>query len=425
MTKKRISVWFLISAVLVTATLTFMLTVLYGGSLVGAEDAVATVTESAAEEETEEKQLSAAEINQKLVAKITELMAYYNKYYVGELDVDALIQGVAEGLVAYSGDKYGSYHTVEEYKALISDYGGEFAGIGVTVTYNTDYFAIEILSVMNNSPALSAGLQPDDLIIAVDGVDVAYLGYNEAVNCIRGEVGTAVTLTIARGEGYKERFDVSITRQTVEEQTVTYDEIISEDIIQPIGYVRISSFDDKTPAQFKEAMGEGLTNNVHGFIIDLRNNGGGTLNSVVSMLDMILPEGPIVRIQYKSGEETVYKSDAYGISSRVPIIILVNGNTASAAELFTSALRDYGRAIIVGETTYGKGTVQSIIRLSDGSGLRLSTALYAPPYSDNFEGVGITPDITVSLADEYKSVNLYKLDYENDAQLKAAVNLYK
>ena len=411
-------------AVVVTATLTFMTTLLFGGSLVDAEEATsASVVESAAEET--EKELTAEEINEKLVAKITELMAYYNKYYVGELNVDDLVQGVAEGLVAYSGDKYGSYYTAEEYKEIMADYGGEFAGIGVTVAYNSKYFAIEILNVMDNSPALEAGLLPDDLIIAVNGEDVAYIGYNTAVSNIRGEIGTTVTLTIARGSDYSEKFDVVLTRAEVEEQSVTYEEIISKSVKQPIGYVRITTFNDKTPVQFKAAIGEGLTADVHGFIIDLRNNGGGTLSSVVQMLDMLLFEGPIVRIQYKSGEETVYKSDSYGVSTRYPIIILVNGNTASAAELFTSTLRDYGRAVIIGENTYGKGTVQSIIRLSDGSGLRFSTAMYAPPYSDNFEGVGIKPDITVSLADEYKSVNLYKLDYENDAQLKAAVELYK
>lgn len=422
--KKRISVWFLMGAVVITATLTFMMTSLFGGTLVDAEEVAAATTAETAAEETKQE-LTAAEINAKLTRKISELMAYYNNYYVGDLDVDALVQGVAEGLVAYSGDKYGSYYTAEEFQAVMSDYGGEVAGIGVTVVYNSEYLAIEILSVMDNTPALKAGLLPNDLIIAVDGVDVAYLGYNKAVDAIRGEVGTAVTLTIARGEGYKERFDVTVTRATFDEQSVIYDEIVSKDVKQPIGYLRITTFNDKTYEQFKTAVGQGLTNDVHGLIIDLRNNGGGTLNSVVSMLDLLLPEGPIVRIQYKSGEETVYKSDSYSVTSRLPIIILVNGNTASAAELFTSALRDYGRAIVVGENTYGKGTVQTLVKLSDGAGLRISTAMYAPPYSDNFEGVGITPDIKVSLADEYKNVNIFKLEYENDAQLKAAVELYK
>lgn len=411
-------------AVVVTATLTFMMTSLFGGALVDAEEvAAATPAETTAAET--EKELTPAEINAKLTRKISELMAYYNNYYVGDLDVDALVQGVAEGLVAYSGDKYGSYYSAEEFEAVMSDYGGEVAGIGVTVVYNAEYLAIEILSVMDNTPALNAGLLPNDLIVAVDGVDVAYLGYNKAVDAIRGEIGTTVTLTIARGEGYKDRFDVTVTRDKFDEQSVIYDEIISPDVKQPIGYIRITTFNNKTYQQFKTAVGQGLTNDVHGLIIDLRNNGGGTLNSVVSMLDLLLPEGPIVRIQYKNGEETVYKSDSYSVTSRLPIIILVNGNTASAAELFTSALRDYGRAVVIGETTYGKGTVQTLVKLSDGAGLRISTSMYAPPYSDNFEGVGITPDIKVSLADEYKNVNIFKLEYENDAQLKAAVELYK
>ena len=139
---------------------------------------------------------------------------------------------------------------------------------------------------------------------------------------------------------------------------------------------------------------------------------------------MLLPEGPIVRIMYKNGDERVYQSKASCLDA--PIVVLVNGNTASAAELFVSALRDYGKATpVIGETTYGKGTVQTILPLRDGSALRLSTSMYAPPFSDNFEGVGVTPDIEVSLADEFKTVNLFKLDHEDDAQLQAAIRIFQ
>lgn len=423
---KRISVWFLAGVIVATATVTFMITLLFGGSLVAAEEPSASAASSTVSETVEEpKELTPKEITDKVASKVYELMAYYNNYYIGEIDVDALVEGVAKGLVVYSGDKYGSYYTEEELNAVISSYDGEFAGVGISVTYNSVYGGIEIINVFENGPAFEAGLLPNDLIIKVGGEDVAYLGYSNAIDAIRGEVGTSVTITVARGENYAERFDVTLVRRVVEEVSVTYEEIKSEHVIQPIGYIRITTFNDHTPEQFKAAIGKSFTNDAHGVIIDLRNNGGGTLNSVVSMLDMLLPSGPIVRVQYKNGQETVYESDMYKTSSRMPIIILVNGNTASAAELFTAALRDYGRAIILGETTYGKGTVQSIIELSDGSGLKLSTAMYAPPYSDNFEGVGITPDIVVKMPDKYRNVNIFTLEPEEDAQLQAAIELYK
>lgn len=421
---KKISVFSTAALVVAVATVTFLCTLLFGGGLVYAEDSGAAV--SVADTTTAPGQPSEPTMDEMVKAisqRVTELAYYYSKYYVGSVDIDDIVEGVAEGFVAYSGDKYGQYHTAEEYKELTADYSGTFAGIGVSVTYNADYSAIEIMSVMPNSPALEAGLLPNDLIIAVGGESVGYLGYNEAINRIRGEIGTTVTVAVVRNEDFSKRFDVTLTRRIVEEQTVTYKEIEVDFLTKPLAHVSVTTFNNKTPVQFKNAIAEGMQANAHGFIIDMRNNGGGTLSSVLEMLDLILPKGPMVRIQYKNGEETVYESDAKSLE--IPIVVLVNGNTASAAELFTSSLRDYGKAFVVGDVTYGKGTVQTIIPLRGGSALRISTSMYAPPFSDNFEGVGITPDIEVSLADEFKNVNLFNLEYENDAQLQAAVNMYK
>lgn len=419
---KKVSVWLAVGMVIAAVTVTFLCTLLLGGSLVHASDSV-PVAEAITTAVAAEKEVTPSDITARVSSKIAELAYYYSKYYVGDIDVDDLVEGAAEGFVAYSGDKYGQYHTKEEYKLLKDEYSGSFCGIGVSVVYNSNYGAIEILNVIKDSPALESGLLPDDLIIKVDGEDVAFLGYNEALARVRGEEGTTVTLTIARGDKYSEIFNVTLTRRPIIEQTVVYSEIETDFLSKPIAHISITSFNDQTPEQFKEAIGDGLTNKVHGYVIDLRNNGGGTLSSVVSMLDMLLPEGPIVRIQYKDGTETVYESGKSSFNQ--PIVLLINGNTASAAELFTAALRDYGKAFIVGENSYGKGTVQQIISLRDGSALRLSTSMYAPPFSDNFEGKGVAPDITVSLADEYKRTNLFNLAIENDAQLQAALNLFK
>ena len=429
---KKISVWLALFLMIFVCAITFQLTVVFGGAFARDTDGIGevpseyTTTEATIIEPVEETPAEPTleeEIVQRASEKIAQLAKLYANYYVGELNVDDLVEGVAEGFVAYAGDKYGAYHPKEEYEELQVSYSGEFAGIGVSVIYNSDYGAIEILTVMPDSPALDVGLQPDDLIVSVEGESVAALGYNTAINRIRGEIGTDVTVTIARGENYENIFDVTLTRRKVEEQSVTYGEIKVQGLLTPVAYIRLMDFNDKTAEQFAEALGEGKLSYARGYIIDLRNNGGGELSSILEILDMLLPEGPIVRIQYKDGTEKVYESNAQSFNE--PIVVLTNGNTASAAELFVSALRDYNQATVVGETTYGKGTVQSIIKLDDGAALRVSTSMYAPPYSDNYEGVGIIPDIEVSLADEYKNLNIFKLDYENDTQLQAAVKLFQ
>ena len=209
----------------------------------------------------------------------------------------------------------------------------------------------------------------------------------------------------------------------VEEQSVTYETIEVPTLTAPVAYIRLMDFNDTTASQFTEALRRGQADRVHGYIVDVRNNGGGELSSILEILDVLLPEGPIVRIQYKDGTEKVYESDEKEF--KAPMVVLANGNTASAAELFVSALKDYQKAIVVGTVTYGKGTVQSLIPFEDGSALRISTSMYAPPYSDNYEGVGITPDIESELDEQYRGINLFKLAHENDAQLQAALALYK
>lgn len=423
---KQISIWLTAILVIFACVITFELTVIFGSGFVR-EEPVGTVpteyTTTAPEVEEPEPLTPAEERSAHLHKVLDELLGLYEQYYVGELNTEDLAKGLSVGITAYSGDKYGAYHDIEELEELMTDYAGEFAGIGVSVLLDVEHYAIEIITVMPNSPALEADLRPGDLIVAVAGEDVAALGYNEAVNRIRGEIGTDVTLTIARGEDYSEIFDLTMTRRLVEEQTVTYETIEMPGLVRPIALVRISSFDSKTPEQFADALNQGQSDRVHGYIFDLRNNGGGELKSIVSILDMLLPEGPIVRVQYKDGTEEVHSSDARALSA--PIVVLCNERTASAAELFVSALRDYQKGVIVGTNTYGKGTVQSIIPMKSGAGIRISIAMYLPPFGDNFEGEGVAPHIEVEMDEAYKNLNLFKVEHENDAQLQAALNLYK
>lgn len=423
---KQISVWLTAVLIIFACVITFQLTVVFGSGFVREEPIGTVPTEftTAPDAEPEPEPLTPAEERSEYLHKVLdEVLGLYENYYVGELDTEELADGLAAGLAAYSGDKYGAYHDLEELEELMTDYSGEFAGIGVSVLLNTEYYAIEVITVMPNSPALEADLRPGDLIVGVAGEDVASLGYNEAVNRIRGEIGTDVTVTVARGADYADVFDVTMTRRLVEEQTVTYETIEMPGLVRPVALVRISSFDEKTPAQFADALSQGQMERVHGYIFDLRDNGGGELNSIVSILDMLLPEGPIIRVQYKDGTEEVHTSDARELDE--PMVVLCNERTASAAELFVSALRDYQKGIIVGTNTYGKGTVQSIIPLKSGAGMRISIAMYLPPFGDNFEGEGVAPHVEVELAEEYRNLNLYKVAHENDAQLQAALDLYK
>ena len=423
---KKISVGLTVFLIILTAALTFELTVVFGdvffrSSPVGKVPASYTTAADPAPEEPSE-QTFAEKVTARAADKIARLLSLYERYYVGELDEDLLVDGVCAGIVAYSGDRYGAYHDAKDMEELNSSYAGEFTGIGISVVYDAEMGALEILSVMPNTPAEENKLLPGDYIIGVEGADVLEIGYAEAIARIRGQDNTPVTLKIARGEPV-ETFDLTLTRRKVEEQSVDYEKLSVQGLSAPLAYIRLMDFNDKTAEQFIEALRQSNADRVHGVIIDVRDNGGGELKSIVTVLDALLPAGPIVRIRDKDGKEEIYNSDQTSFDR--PMIVLCNSRTASAAELFVSALKDYNKAVIVGTTTYGKGTVQSIIDLGDGPSLRLSTALYLPPYSDNFEGIGVTPDIEVEIDEEYRNVNLYKVPHDKDAQLQAAIAQYK
>ena len=332
--------------------------------------------------------------------------------------------------ISVLGDRYGYYYDPASYGDYTEDINGEYSGIGVSVTLNADGYA-DILTVFAGSPAEEVGLLPGDLIVGVGDADFAEIGYQEAINRIRGEVGTAVTLTIER-DG--ERFTFTVTRRKVTEITVEHKMLEGS-----IGYIRITSFDDRTYEQFVEAHRALETAGARAYVFDVRNNPGGTLTSVVAILEYILPEGDIVHLNYKDprNDRTIDSIFDLSISYMdgtnreyyeghviaTPMVVLANGNTASAGELFTSSLKDYGVATVLGDKTYGKGVGQSSFYISDdGSAIALTIFSYDPPVSANYDGVGITPDRAVSLSEEAARKNLYKLTYEEDAQLQAALS---
>ena len=237
---------------------------------------------------------------------------------------------------------------------------------------------------------------------------------------LQGEAGTTAEFTVRRGENYAEEISFSVLRGYVIEQTVSWHVLDDGGSIGDIGIVKITSFDAKTPEQFTNAINSLISEGVTSLVFDVRNNPGGELTSILSILDMLLPEGPIIRIVDSNGKETVRNSDASEID--MPMAVLINGHTASAAELFSCALQDYNKAVLVGTTTYGKGCMQQIVKLADGSALRVTVSMYNPPYSDNYDGVGVVPDILIEADENLSSANLYEIADADDNQLMAAAS---
>ena len=351
--------------------------------------------------------------------KLLEVDALFRSLYVKDFDEDELMDGILAGYVMGSGDRFGAYYPAEEFQSYMDSLNGDMQGIGVNVIWNAEYGAIEIINVMPNSPALDAGVEPGDLIVYVgdEMESVADLGYYGALAKLQGKADTLAVFTVARGKHYEESVSFSILRGYVTEQTVMH-HVYALD--STVGVVKITGFDRATPDQFFAAVQTLLDGGCTRLVVDVRNNPGGELQAICSVLDYLLPSGPVIRTVDREGnEEVIYRSDAKALD--VPMAVLVNENTASAGELFCSALQDYKKAVIVGTQTYGKGSMQTIRQLSDGSGLSVTYRYYCPPFSDNYDGVGVTPDVVVEPAGAMLEKNIYKITDEEDNQLQAAV----
>ena len=349
--------------------------------------------------------------------KLAELDEQFRANYIGEMpDYDEIEKNVIYGYLTATGDLYSNYYTAEEYEEMSRESAGDSEGIGISVIWNTDEEAIEILNIFKEGPASQTDLAVGDLIVAVgigdDAEEVSQLGYEKALSMLRGKKGTKAEFTVRRGE---ELIAYSIERGHYELETVSW-HVCEDD--PTVGVIKISEFEVITPVQFREAVESLEAAGAPNLIIDLRNNPGGDRDSIISVLDYILPEGPLFRLLQKDGSvKVVDTSDARCIDN--PMVVLVNGETASAAELFAAAMKDYDRAKIVGTTTYGKGSMQTFYRLSDGSVFKTTSDLYYPPYSDNYDGVGVAPDVEVELDEELQSISPYKIAEKDDNQSAA------
>lgn len=347
--------------------------------------------------------------------KMDEIDKYVRTNYLNQNEVDdqALQDSIATGYLAGLGDKYAAYYTADSLKQKELDSKGVMVGIGVTASEDESGY-IKIISTYTDSPAEAAGILPQDLIVNVDGEDVKSIGYLKAMEKVKGEAGTTVKLVVRRG-GQDSEMEVS--RKQMEIPTVEYR------MEGQNGYIKISSFKEATIDQFNKAIDELTAQGAQGLIFDLRENSGGTLDSVSQMLDKLLPEGVIAtKVKADGTSEVLAESDAVEIN--LPMVTIGNKNTASAAELFICALRDYDKAKLVGTTTYGKGVMQELHTLKDGSAINLTTGYFNPPKSENFNNKGITPDFEVKLTeDQQKLFDERALELENDPQFTKAVEV--
>lgn len=336
--------------------------------------------------------------------KTAQIESIINKYYVNEYDEQFMEEMMYKGMIASLKDPYSYYMSEKELKEFLDDTEGNYVGIGVMVNLTEDE-KIHINKVFDGSPAQHSGLKVGDKIIKVEDKEVNLENYQEVVSDIKGEEGTKVKLNVYR-EKENKTFDVEVLRKSLDVPTVEY-KMLDDNI----GYISISQFDRVTYEQFKKAYDD--LNSSNGLIIDLRDNPGGLLTTVNKITDMLVPEGTITYIEDKAGNRDYHKSDANYYNK--PLVILVNGNSASASEVLSGAVKDFGVGKLVGETTYGKGVVQNMYQLADGSGVKITMAKYYTPSGVCIQGTGIEPN--------YKVTNPKNSD--KDLQLEKGIEVIK
>ena len=351
--------------------------------------------------------------------KLAQIKSYVDDYFIGEVDEDKLADAAAAGMIEGLDDEWSYYISAEDYDAYLESATNSYVGIGVTISTENTEKGIEIVDVTPDSPAFQAGLEIGDLIVAVEGVPVLdgseeAIDLNETKNRVRGEEGTSVTLMISH-EGVTR--DVTIIRAKIKTVNVTW-----ELLDNGLAYIHIRNFEANAAQDTIEAIEEAKAQNARGLIFDVRFNPGGYKHELVRLLDYLLPEGPLFRsVDYKGRESVDYSDSKY---LDMPMVVLVNYDSYSAAEFFAAALQEYEAAIVVGEQTYGKGRFQTVFDLDDGSAINISIGQYTTPNGVSLVGKGITPDYVVELTDEQK-MDLYysRLEKSEDDQLQKAIEV--
>lgn len=355
-------------------------------------------------------------INEGIISSDTETKLSYLKKlidetYLHDIKEKDLNEGIYKGYVEGLGDQYSAYYDKKETKELSESLDGSFSGIGAVMTQDASSGVITITQVYDDSPAKKAGIKAGDILYRVEEKTVTGKDLDKVVSWIKGKKGTKVYLTLLRGTN-SDKIKVTATRDVINVETVKYKVLENQ-----IGYISISEFDSVTGAQFAKALKQLQKKNIEGLVVDLRNNPGGSLSTVCDILDSILPKGLIVYTKDKNGKKEEYTSDEKH-RLNLPMSVLVNGQSASASEIFAGAVQDYGKAEIIGTQTYGKGVVQNLFDLKDGTCVKLTTSEYFTPKGRNIDGKGITPDVKI----EYK---YNAKDPKADNQLDKAVSVVK
>ena len=314
------------------------------------------------------------------------LDSYVRENYLGDIDENKLSAGILKGYISGLDDKYSKYLTEEEYLAEQNDDEGQLIGLGLTLNEDENGY-IRIADIMHDSPVAEAGIRSGDIITLIDGVSVLSVGFDASIEALRGTEGSEIRLTVRRGGVDK---DYTFSRRSIESLTVT-----GEMLDERVGYIKVSAFKKNTPQKFVDTLERLTSNGAKSLIFDVRDNAGGNIEMLSSCLDPLLPEGVIATADYKDGHsETLIYSDENKLD--IPMVVLVNKNTASAAELFAASLRDFSNAVLIGEKTYGKGVMQKTTEFSKNGAVVLTVAKYQTSVSKCYDGIGLAPDISIS-----------------------------
>ena len=358
---------------------------------------------------------SSSSSSKEIAGTLQKYKEIIDKYYLGDVDEEKLKEGAIKGYIEGLGDPYTEYISADEMEDYLSDTMGNFVGIGIYMVKNTEKGKIQVLAPIKGSPAEKAGIQAGDLILTVDGVDYSADEMTIASNKIKGEEGTTVTIEVLRGTETK--------KYELKREKVKVNQVEGKVLSNNIGYINFTSFDETTADDFKTKFEELNKQGIKSLIIDLRNNGGGIVDQALQIADYVADKDSVLLYEVdKNNKETVKKAKTDPIIN-MPIIILTNENTASASEILAGALKDLGKAKTVGTTTYGKGVIQQILKLSDGSGLKVTIEEYQTPNRNKIHKIGIAPDEEVKLPDSV--TNVLNVTESEDTQLQKAIEMLK
>ena len=400
--KRKYNIYKTIMIIVLTAFITFIITALVGYNYVTKGDGAKLLVRETSS-------------NQDLIVQLEKYKSIIDEFYLGEVNEEDLKEGAIKGYIEGLGDPYTEYISKEEMQEYMEDTLGNYVGIGIYMLLDEENGKIKVLAPMKGSPAETVGIKSGDIIETVDGEEYTKDEMSEVANKIKGKEGTTVKIGIKRGE---ENLEFEVTRQNIKVNPVE-----GKILENNIGYIQFASFDETTYEDFKAKYEELKNQGITSLIIDLRNNGGGLVDQATDIADLFVEKDtPLLYEVDKDGNEEVIKAEN-DVTINIPTIILTNENTASASEILAGALKDLGKAKIVGTKTYGKGIIQQIIPLSDGSGIKITTEEYQTPNRNKIHEVGIEPDETVELPETV--TNVLEILEDQDTQLQKAIELLK